>query len=108
MLLTNRTFAVLGVCGIDFQSLVQKGISNNNLKSIPYGIKNITQNYFESVLNQSSFAHFGNCNIIRRCVQCTGGTDVVYSQLFNPWTIFQVLVCEQDSKGGMSNEFGEI
>jgi len=24
------------------------------------------------------------------------------------WTIFIALVCEQDSKGGMSNEFGEI
>jgi len=36
--LTNRTFAILGVCGIDFQSLVQNGVSTNSLESLRHGI----------------------------------------------------------------------
>jgi len=47
--LTNRTFALLGVCGIEFQSSVDNGLRN---------VK--TRNCFESVLNQSSLAHWGN------------------------------------------------
>jgi len=44
-----------------------------------------------------------------RCVQCTGGAGGVFSQQFKPnGTYSRPLVCEQDSMGEMSNEFGEI
>jgi len=60
MSLTNRTFAILGFCGIDFQSSVQNGMSTNSLESVRYGILKITQNRLESVLNQSSLTHLGD------------------------------------------------
>jgi len=56
-MLTNRTFAILGVCGIVFQSLVQNGMSKNSFEWVQYRIKNITRNGLESVLNQSSFSN---------------------------------------------------
>jgi len=55
-----------------------------------------------------------NINIIRSwvgvyTVQCTGGAGRVFYQHFKPNGPYsRPLVCEQDSKGGMSNEFGEI
>jgi len=41
MSLTNKSFAILGVCGIDFQSSVQNGMSTNSLESVRYGIKKL-------------------------------------------------------------------
>jgi len=55
--LTIRTFAILGVCKIDFQSLVQNGMSKNSLESVQCGLKKITRNGFESVLSQSSLGN---------------------------------------------------
>jgi len=52
--LKNRTFARLGVCRINFQSLVQNRMSKNSLESVRYGILKITCNGLESVLSQSS------------------------------------------------------
>jgi len=46
MSLKNRTFAILGVCGIDFQSSVQNGMSKNSLESVRYGILKITRQRF--------------------------------------------------------------
>jgi len=57
MSLTNRTFAILGVCGIDFQSSVQNGKSKNSLRSVRYGLKQIMRNDSESVLSQSSLGN---------------------------------------------------
>jgi len=41
ILLTIRTFAIIGVCEIDFQSLVQNGISKDSLESVRYGLKKL-------------------------------------------------------------------
>jgi len=42
-------------------------------------------------------------------VRCTEGADVVFAQQFKPNEPYsRPPICEQDSKGGMSNEFGEI
>jgi len=46
--LTIRTFAILGVCEIDFQSSVQNGMSKNSLELVRYGLKKL----FGTVLNQ--------------------------------------------------------
>jgi len=43
-----------------------------------------------------------------RCLQCTGGAGSLLIAVQAEWIIFNALVCEQDSMGGMSNEFGEI
>jgi len=45
---------------------------------------------------------------LSRCLQCTGCAGTLLSAVQTEWTIFNALVCEQDSKGGMSNEFGKI
>jgi len=50
-----RTFAILGVCDIDFKSSVQNGMSKNSLES--ERIKKIIQNGFDSVLSQSSLGN---------------------------------------------------
>jgi len=41
ILLTIRTFAILGVCNVDFQSSVQNGMSKNSLVSVRYGLKKL-------------------------------------------------------------------
>jgi len=38
---TIRTFAMLGVCDIDFQSSIQNGMSKNSLESVRYGLKKL-------------------------------------------------------------------
>jgi len=40
--LTIRTFAILGVCEIDFQSSVENGMSKNSLESMWYGLKKLS------------------------------------------------------------------
>jgi len=57
MSLTNRTFAILGVCGIDFVSLVHKGWSKSSSESVRYAIKKITRNGLESFFNQRSLGN---------------------------------------------------
>jgi len=39
--ITIRTFAILGVCEIDFQSSAQNGMSTNSLESVLYGLKKL-------------------------------------------------------------------
>jgi len=46
--LTIRTFALLGVCEIDFQSLVQNGLAKNSLESVQYRLTKLCG----TVLNQ--------------------------------------------------------
>jgi len=55
--LTIRTFAILGVCEIDFQSFVQNRMSNNSLESVRYRFLKKMRNGFESVLSQSSLGN---------------------------------------------------
>jgi len=57
MSLINRMFAISWVCGIDFQSLVQKGMSTNSSELVRYGIRKIACNGLESVLIQNSLGN---------------------------------------------------
>jgi len=52
-----RTFAILGVCEIDFPSSVQNGISKHSLESVRNGLKKLRETGFESVLSQSSLGN---------------------------------------------------
>jgi len=41
-------------------------------------------------------------------VLCTGGVGSLLQAVQAEWTTFNALICEQDTTGGMCNEFGEI
>jgi len=56
ILLTVKTFAMLGVCKIDIQSLIQNGMSKI-LRNWCGTDNKIMRNDFESVLSQSSLGN---------------------------------------------------
>jgi len=57
MSLTIRTFAILGVCEIDFQSSVQNGMSKNSLDSVRYRSKKLRGTVLNQFLSQSSLGN---------------------------------------------------
>jgi len=67
--LTNRTFAILRVCRIDFISPVQNGMSNNILESVQHGILKIMRTVWNQFWIKSSLTHLGNAMEICSAVE---------------------------------------
>jgi len=73
-------------------------------------ISTSTHRCYQSILTQHDQRQKQQHNEkLSGCLQCTGGASRVFSQQLKPYGPYsKPLLCEQDSKFGMSNEFGEI